>query len=350
VSRDGHARKAGSRPRLRLSRIPVLAGADLTTRRLAMMEARSGRDGPTVWLTAGVHGDEVGGVVVVQEIFARLRKRSLAAGRIKAFPLLNPFGFETASRQIPSTQEDLNRAFPGDANGTFAERIAHLVTARIRDDAPDLVLDLHNDWIRSIPYALVDPRPTHAAGREAHRRVRDAARATGLPMVDEQEEGVSRATLRSTLSGSLLECGIPALTLELGAAQSVEEESVGAGVDAIWRVLAGLGLGEPDPAAPSARPLPAGYRGRILRYGHRPCPSTAGIVRFRVEPGDTVAHATPLASVHDVFGRRVELLRAVGEALVLGRADSSLAVPGVPLVALAMRPSPPGAPNEGRSS
>jgi len=339
VSRNPGARKAGARPRLRYSRIPVLAGTDLTTRRLAMMEARSGRGGPTVWLTAGVHGDEVGGVVVVQELFARLRKRTLLAGRLKAFPLLNPFGFETASRQIPASQEDLNRAFPGDAAGTFAERIAHLVTGRIRDDVPDLVLDLHNDWIRSIPYALIDPRPGHAAGRDAHTRVREAAQATSLPMVDEQEEGVSRAALRSTLSGSLLEAGLPALTLELGAAQSVEEASVRSGVDAVWRVLAGLGMVAADEGAPAVHPLPPGYGGRVLRYCHRPVPSTAGIVRVRGEPGQTVERATPLVSVHDVFGRRVELLRAAGEALVLGRADSSLAVPGVPIVALAMRPS-----------
>lgn len=333
------------RTRFRLSRIPMLDGPDLTTRRLAVMEARSGRDGPTVWLTAGIHGDEVGGVVVVQEVFARLRKRRLRAGRVSAFPLLNPFGFETASRLIPSSREDLNRAFPGDAGGSFAQRVALVVHERIRNDGPDLVLDLHNDWIRSIPYALVDPRPSHDAGRAAHARVRQAARATGLPMVDEQEEGLSRAMLRSTLSGSLLECGIPAMTLELGAAHGVERASIEAGVDAVWSVLASLGLVEPlpEPDTGAFGEMPSGYRGRVLRYGHTPCPSTSGIVRFLVDAGDTVEMGTPLASVHDVFGRRVELLEAAESALVLGRADSSLAVPGMPLVALAMRKSSPAA-------
>lgn len=342
VTRAAGARKREGRTRLRFSRIPVLDGADLTTRRLALMEARSGRAGPSVWLTAGVHGDEVGAIVVVQEIFARLRSGALKAGRVQAFPLLNPFGFETASRQIPSSQEDLNRAFPGDASGTFAQRIAHLVSARIRADAPDLVLDLHNDWIRSIPYALIDPRPTDEAGRAAHRSVREAARATGLPMVDEQAEGVSRAMLRSTLSGSLLESGVPALTLELGAAHSVDEPSVRSGVDAVWRALAAIGVVAPDADAPDVGPLvPDDYRGRMLRYGHRPCPSTTGIVRYLVEPGQVIGASTPLASVHNVFGRRMELLRSTDEALVLGCSDSSLAVPGVPIVALAMRPAPP---------
>ena len=326
-----------SRPKLRYSRLPVLVGADLTTRRLAMIEARSGRDGPSVWLTAGVHGDEVGGVVVVQEIFRRLRRHPLVAGRLSAFPLLNPFGFETASRRIPSSQEDLNRAFPGDPNGSLAQRIAHLVGERVQGDSPDLVLDLHNDWIRSIPYALIDPRPAHAAGRAAHRRARAAAYATGLPMVDEQQEGVSRATLRSTLSGSLLEAGVPAVTLELGAAHSVEESNVRDGTAAVWRALESLGVVGHEAGDPAPVLLPPGYRGLVLRYGHQPCPTGTGIVRFRVGPGDCVETGTPLATVHDVFGRRLELLRAESEAIVLGCADSALAMPGSPVVALAMR-------------
>lgn len=325
------------RTRLRLSRLPVLEGADLTTRRLAVMEARSGRTGPLLWLTAGIHGDEMGSIVVVHEVFRRLRRSGLRAGRVCAFPLLNPFGFEAATRHIPSTEEDLNRSFPGDAQGTFAQRIAHLVTARIRAGTPDLVLDLHNDWIRSIPYALVDPRPAGEAGRTAHRRVREAAAASGLPAVDEQEEGVSRAQLRSTLSGSLLESGVPALTLELGAAQMVDEGDVRAGVAAIWRVMASLGLVEAGTEDAAPLPLPEGYRGRVLRYGHEPYPSRAGIVRFAVRPGEAVRSGSALAHIHDVFGRRLETLRTAGDALVLGHADSSLAVPGVPLVALAMR-------------
>lgn len=323
---------------LRYSRLPVLEGADLTTRRLAIMEARSGRSGPVVWLTAGIHGDEVGGIVVVQELFRRLRRRPLLAGRLAAFPLLNPFGFEAASRHIPSTQEDLNRSFPGDPAGTFAERVAHQVGSRIRSDSPALVIDLHNDWIRSIPYALIDPRPAAEAGRAAHHKAREAAAATGLPIVDEQEEGVSRAMLRSTLSGSLLESGVPALTLELGAAHVVDEANVAVGLSAVWRVLDHLGLVEPEAEseAPSSPP-PAGYAGKVLRYSHEPFPSRSGLVRFRVAPGDTVEAGSPLATLHDVFGRRIELLCAAGAALVLGHADSSLAVPGVPLVALAMR-------------
>lgn len=298
------------------------------------METRSGCPGPTVWLTAGIHGDEVGGIVVVQEIFARLRKHPLISGQIAGFPLLNPFGFETANRRIPSTQEDLNRAFPGDPEGSLAERIAHLVSTRIRESSADLVLDLHNDWVRSIPYAVLDPRPRTLAGKAAHDRALAAARATRIPIVSERGDATTRAIARTTLSGNLVESNIAALTLELGAAGTVEESSVHAAVENVWSVLASLGMVDDQPNLDESdtrhvRP------NRPLLYEHRPCPSTAGIVRFRVRPGDHVKMGAPLASVHDVFGRRVELLRANSDALVLGCSDSSLAVPGLPILALA---------------
>ena len=306
------------------------------------MEARSGRDGPSVWLTAGIHGDEIGGVVVVQEIFARLRKRPLLAGRLSGFPLLNPFGFETASRRIPSTQEDLNRAFPGDPDGTLAERIAHLACTRIREDSADLVLDLHNGWLRSIPYVVIDPRPRSPAGRLAHERARAAARSTSLPIVAEPSDPAARGIARTTLTGFLVDAGIPALTLELGAAGTVEETSVQSAADTVWSILAGLDMVSPTETRFGA----AAKRDRLdrpLRYEHRPCPSTAGIVRFRVLPGAEVMKGTPLASIHNVFGRRVELLRAESDVLVLGFSDSALAMPGLPIVALARRDRPPKA-------
>jgi predicted deacylase len=63
------------------------------------MAAESPCPGPVVWLTACVHGDEVGGIVVIQELFKTVRKQ-LLKGSIYAFPLMNPLGFETASRDI----------------------------------------------------------------------------------------------------------------------------------------------------------------------------------------------------------------------------------------------------------
>ena len=74
---------------------------------------------------------------------AALKKHGLLKGEIRAIPLLNSMGFEYATREVPITNEDMNRVFPGDKNGTLAERIVYKIFKLITDSKPDLVLDLH---------------------------------------------------------------------------------------------------------------------------------------------------------------------------------------------------------------
>ncbi len=151
------------------------------------MEARSQRRGPTVWLTACSHGDEVGGIVVVQEVFKQLRKSPLLRGTLHAFPLMNPIGFEMAARHVTFSKEDLNRSFPGNPTGTLAERIASKIFGAIVETKPEVVLDLHNDWIRSIPYTLLDPPGKPEKDEAIRARVLSLAETTGFPVVVEQD-------------------------------------------------------------------------------------------------------------------------------------------------------------------
>src|SRR3989338_4054302 len=87
----------------------ILTGSDLSSRRLAIMEIESRNPGPVVWLTAAIHGDEVGGIAVVQEVFKQLRKYPLLKGTIKAMPLMNPIGFESGTRRIRSEERRVGK-------------------------------------------------------------------------------------------------------------------------------------------------------------------------------------------------------------------------------------------------
>ncbi|HUT09131.1 MAG TPA: succinylglutamate desuccinylase/aspartoacylase family protein [Thermoguttaceae bacterium] len=290
------------------------------------MEASSLKPGPVVWLTACGHGDEVGGIVVVQEVFRRLRKRPLSNGELRAFPLMNPLGFEAAARLVTISQEDLNRSFPGTPNGTLAERIAAKVFQSIVETSPTIVLDLHNDWIRSIPYTVLDSVPQGPVS-ELCRRTATLAAATGFPVVLEQE------SIRASLSHSLMQHGIPALTVELGESYVVNEKNVELGVRSVFNILAELGMIEPDDE-PFGFPLPAEVMGKPLRYSNQPLSSTSGILRFMTRPGAVVRAGQSLAKVVNAFGRHLETLTTAHDAFVLGHTDSSVAYPGAPVVAL----------------
>ena len=311
----------------------ILTGSDLSRRRLPLMLAEAEAPGPTVWLTGAAHGDEVGGVVVIHEVFRRLRRRPLLRGSVHAFPLMNPIGFETGARNITLSGEDLNRAFPGDVGGSVAERLATLIYQRIRETEPALVLDLHNDWLDSIPYCVIDPLPG-AALRAIHRRTREIARVTGFLVVDEDRGDPDSKGWESTLSGSLLSAGVPALTLELGSAKVVNERNVDYGVRSIWNALDHLGMVEPDPER-FVHPVADQLRDRILRYSCRPFSSSSGIIRFLVRPGQTVAPGQPFARIYNAFGKIQQTLRASEQAVVIGTTDFSVAFPGVAIIAFA---------------
>jgi len=298
------------------------------------MEAKGDQPGPVVWLTACVHGDEVGGIVVVQEIFKRFKKKPLKRGELYAFPLMNPVGFETISRHIGFSKEDLNRSFPGNPNGSLAERIADRIFSKIMDTHPTLVLDLHNDWIQSIPYVLIDPS-FEGIKQEVQEQTIQFARESGFVMIKERGDGSTSRENEKTLSGSLLRVGSPAFTLELGESYVVNERNVEYGVNSIWKILASLGMTEREPGS-TDYPAPNIVREEMLDYSDKPTATTSGIIRYFVKPGQVVRRGDRIARIYNVFGKLQETIEAVGDGLVLGHSDTSVALPGMPVAAFGL--------------
>jgi predicted deacylase len=319
-----HGQAPGSSVKIRYSFVKLLTGSDLAWRRLPFMSAQSIHSGPVVWLTACSHGDEVGGVIIIQELFKQIR-RQLQKGAVCAFPMMNPIGFEIASRELPLSNEDLNRAFPGNPKGSLADRIADKIFSNIMQTNPTLVLDLHNDWQRSIPYCVIDP----CAGPEArrlHEKVEQFSRLTGLLLIQETE------VLRHSLSWSLRQRDVPALTLELGESNVVNEGNIDCGVNSVWNLLAQLAMVPPAPE-PYGYPVPEQFRGQILQYTDQPFSSSSGIVRFAARPGQIVRKGQVVTRIYNTFGKLQETVTSPQQAIVLGQADASIAFPGVPLIA-----------------
>ncbi|MEH2939061.1 succinylglutamate desuccinylase/aspartoacylase family protein [Lawsonibacter sp. JLR.KK007] len=99
---------------------------------------RGGRDGPTVYVVGGTHGDETAG----WQAAAELRRTKPEAGTLYVAAPLNAYGAEHNQRKTRE-ERDLNRNFPGNPEGCDAERIAWAVYQDIQEKDPDLVLDLH---------------------------------------------------------------------------------------------------------------------------------------------------------------------------------------------------------------
>lgn len=306
--------------------LEILAGSGLSQRQLPLMSIDTRVPGPAVWLTACAHGDEVGGVVVIQEVFNQI-KGCLLKGSINAFPLMNPTGFEAGSRYIGySSREDLNRSFPGDPCGSLGERIAHQIFGRIKEGQPDLVIDLHNDWKRSVPYVVLDPRSCDSCV-SAYKISKKTGEKAGFYLIEDTDDN------KGCLTSSLLSNGIPAVTFELGESFVVNEQFVGYGVQSVLNILmdfqmiAVLPQRMPFPLHPEFR------RKQVLMYSDKPHCSQTGVIRFLVNPGDLVEKGQPVVRIYDVFGRLAETITARSRSIVLGTSDSSVAFPGMAPVA-----------------
>jgi predicted deacylase len=316
----------GQKPAQRISYsfIKILTGSDLSRRRLPFMSIESVNHGPVVWLTACIHGDEVTGIVTIQEVFKKIQRQKLCCGSLYAFPLMNPIGFETASRNITLSREDLNKSFPGNSDGSLAERIADRIFTTINATDPSLVLDLHNDWMKSIPYTLIDVGPP--GSEKACRKTGLIAEKSGFLTVLETEH------LPKRLSYSLLQQGVPALTIELGESYVVNEKNVEYGVRSIFSVLAYLGMVE-QTAAQFRFQLPDVVTGQAVKFCSEPVSSASGIIRFLAKPGEIVRKGQPVAKIYNTFGKLQGTIVCLDDGIVLGHSDSSVAYPGAPVMA-----------------
>jgi predicted deacylase len=298
-----------------------MAGYDLSLRRIPVMEIESLNPGPVIVLTGCIHGDEIGGTVVIHELF-KVLKKELLCGKIFAFPLLNPFGFETSSRRISISDEDLNRSFPGKSKGTLAQRIAYRVMEKVVELQPQLVLDLHNDWIKSIPYTVIDSLENENRLADLHRY----AMVSGLPSVEEPEK------ITSSFSYALNKQGIPALTLELGESLTINEKNVTFGLNAILAILRDLTM-VGNLSLSNLYNIPDVAKNKILMYSSEPLCSSSGIIRFMKKPGDLIKYGDKIAKVYNAFGKLTETIVSCHNGIILGQNDYAVAFPGSPVMA-----------------
>jgi uncharacterized protein len=301
--------------------IKILTGSELNRRRIPFMSIKSDIEGPIVWFTGCMHGDEVGGSVVIHELFKKL-KNSLLRGSVLAFPLMNPFGFETVSRNIAFTKEDLNRSFPGEEKGTLGERIASKIFNYIIDSEPSLVIDLHNDWNKSLPYVLIDP----SSNIEVDPTILKYSKMTGLLQIEDTE------IIHTSLTFNLNKQNIPAIVLELGESFIINEKNIIIGINAIWNILMKLGM-VLDNDDYYQYPLDSQVSDKILSYSCLPLSSTSGIIRFLKKPGEIITKGQKIASVYNAFGQQIESINALANGIIIGHADNALAFPGSPVMA-----------------
>ncbi|WP_408897645.1 succinylglutamate desuccinylase/aspartoacylase family protein [Nocardioides sp. R1-1] len=302
--------RAGATKEVELPITRLVTGGDVS---LPVRVVHGRDEGPTVWVNAAIHGDEVMGVEVIRQALATLSARSFR-GTLLAVPVVNVLGFMTGDRYLPD-RRDLNRQFPGSARGSLASRIAHLFMTEVVSKC-DVGLDLHtaSDRRTNLPQIradLDDPR------------TRTLAEAFGAPVM-------LHARLRD---GSLRQAGrdhgAAVLLYEAGEALRFEEEPIAVGVAGVRRVLASLGMIDADPGD-DATPPPVECRTSAWVRARG-----TGILHLEVRLGEYVEEGRRLGGLSDTFGRRVRLVHADRSGIVIGLTRAPIVNAGDALVHIA---------------
>ena len=269
-----------------LRRTLSLAGLDIP-----VVELTGAGDGPRLTVLAGVHGCEYAPMAAVRRWTKALAGRELR-GSVRAVPVLNLPAFRTRTPfLVPDDGKNLNRCFPGNPEGTMADRLAHAAFTQLIQGS-DALIDVHaGDMVEALePFALYDAGPAEA-------RALELATAYGLGYVIRQEPGPGRA-VGGTTSTAAAEIGIPAITAEAGGCGLVEAAAVEAHVRGLDRVLAVLGMTDGPVTARAAAPV---RLGRFLWLRS----TSEGWWEPTVRPGEQVAEGQVLGTVSSLDGAEV---------------------------------------------
>ncbi len=193
---------------------------------------KNGKGKKRICVVSGTHGDELEGQYVCWQLIHRIKeKMECLNGIVEVYPALNPLGINSMTRGIPQFDLDMNRIFPGNENGTFAEYTA----AKIIEDisGADVVIDIHasNIFLREIPQV----------------RINEISQETLVPLAKLVNADFiwvhSNATvLEGTLAYSLNMTGTPCLVVEMGVGMRITESYGQQLADGIINLMHEMGI------------------------------------------------------------------------------------------------------------
>jgi uncharacterized protein len=270
------------------------APGEVDTGRLEVGETRDGSpfglpvavingtgSGKTLYVQAVSDGDELNGVGVVQRVVPQLDPTEID-GTILIVGIVNYHGFQVAEHRNPIDDTKMNRAYPGNENGTSSERIA-AATFEAATRA-DLILDLHQG---STSRMIDEVRVRCGSRHRLHDECLELAKVFGCGYILDQKGP------NGQLARTAPDEGIPTVDPELGGCVGWDETSIEKGVEGIFNVLRYHGFldGTVDPETQT----------RAKGFEQFGAPA-GGLVRFEADLGDRVRHGDPLFTVTTPFG------------------------------------------------
>jgi predicted deacylase len=266
------------------------------------------RSGPNAFVSAAMHGDEVNGVKVVQEVADRYDPQDLS-GTIVCLHVLNVPGYRAHMRYLPIYDRDLNRSFPGSEHGNEGNRIAKVIYDRFISKC-DFGVDFHTSTRSKVTIFhtradMSDPDVAEVANGFLSHVVLDGAGSKGM--------------MRRVAS----EDGTPVITVEMGEAHRYQPMMVDIALERLHNLFAYFGMIDGEFAAEPAWQRIVGKKEKKWIRSN-----AGGWIDMEWGPYPIVEEGEAVCTVSDHFKREEHVVEAPFTGLIIGMAADPITVPG----------------------
>lgn len=279
----------------------------MTKLKIPIIVERSKFSGPTILLTAGLHGDEINGIEIVRQIITQKINKPLI-GTVICIPVINVFGFVNQTREFPD-KRDLNRVFPGSKKGSLASRFAYYLLKEI---------------MPHIDYAI----DFHAGGSSRFN-------APQIRIVPENEElkaladifnapfGLYSKNIVGSFRSSCDKLGVKMLLFEGGKSANINNEITQHGINGTISFLSHFGMLNAKKAiVPPVKKTIYVEKSNWIRAKH------SGMLHSTTKSSDYVEKGQLLATISDPYGRIEHKVKSPNSGYIINVNDAPIVFQG----------------------
>ncbi len=279
----------------------------MTKLKIPIIVERSKYSGPTILLSAGLHGDEINGVEIVRQIITKNINKP-KTGTIICIPVINVFGFVNQAREFPD-KRDLNRVFPGSKKGSLASRFAFYLLKEIMPHI-DYAIDFHAGGASrfNAPQIRIVPKNSEL------KKLADIFQA---PF------GLYSKNIAGSFRNSCDKLGVKMLLFEGGKSVNINEEVTQEGIEGTKRVLDHLGMLNPKKEVTyPEKPTIYITKSNWIRAKY------SGMFHGYTSIGNYVVKGQLLATISDPYGKIEFTVKAPNSGYIINVNDAPIVYQG----------------------
>ena len=291
---------------------------DFTDLKMPIEVVSGVKDGPTLFVSSTIHGDEINGIEIVRRLLDYVEIEKIC-GTLIAIPIVNIFGFNDHSRYLPD-RRDLNRCFPGIKNGSLASQLAYKFMQEIVLKS-DYGIDIHSGSFHRSNYPQVRTNIDEEINLEL-------AKVFNAP-------AIINSNLRDgSLRSAGMQANIPIILYEAGEILRFDENATKTGLNGILNVMEKIGMIAKAPQD-DAKKIFIALSSSWLRA------SQSGIFISNIKLGDMVQKGQIIGSISNPFGDNKIEIRVNEDGMVIGLTMMPLVNKGDALLHVASQKNQP---------